>query len=128
MGLREKQSLFLRDVAKLIQFAFSHGIELTGGELLRTQEQQLIYVKTGRSKTMNSRHLLKLAIDFYFFIDGRMLFQDRTKYAEDVMLIKPLGDFWESLSPDNVWGSDWDRDDNLLEETFRDPYHFEKRP
>lgn len=128
MGLRERQSIFIQNVAKLIQYAFANGIELTAGEMLRTQEQQAIYVKTGRSKTMNSRHLIKLAVDFYFFVGGKMLFQDKAKYIEDVMIIKKLGDYWESLHPDNVWGSDWDRDDNLTEETFRDPYHFEMKP
>ena len=43
---------------------------MTGGELARTPEQQAIYFKTGRSKTMNSIHLKRCAIDLNFFKDN----------------------------------------------------------
>ncbi len=94
--LREEQSAFLLDVCKLIQFAFEQGIELTGGELFRTLEQQKIYYNTGKSKTMHSKHLMRLAIDFNFFKDGELTYK-----KED---IQPIGEYWESLHPLNSWG------------------------
>ena len=43
MKLRERQSVFLLNAAKLIIWAFDNGYELTGGELLRTFDQQVLY-------------------------------------------------------------------------------------
>ena len=68
MSLVTEQAAFLLDVCKLIQFATERGFTVTGGELYRTLEQQQIYIKTGRSKTMNSMHLKRCAIDLNFFI------------------------------------------------------------
>ena len=63
MNLSDEQWEFLKDVGKLINFIESQGDKATGGELLRTSEQQDIYMKTGKTKTLNSNHLKKLAID-----------------------------------------------------------------
>ena len=108
--MRERQSIFLLNVAKLIIWAFDNGMELTGGELYRTPEQQEIYVKTGKSKTYNSRHLSRLAIDLNLFIKGQFI-TDKESY-------KPLADYWKSLNPDNIAGYDWTFDAN----------HFEMKP
>jgi hypothetical protein len=124
--LREKQSIFLLNAAKLISWAFEQGFELTAGELLRTKDQQTLYfegktlVKIGNithlaetrqlSKTMNSRHLDKLAIDLNLFISG--------VYTTKAEYYKPMGDYWKTLHPDNVWGGDWGFDSN----------HFEMKP
>ncbi|TXH10779.1 MAG: M15 family peptidase, partial [Spirochaetes bacterium] len=56
MSLIYEQHAFLQDVARLVIFADQAGFIVTGGELWRTTEQQSIYVKTGRSKTMASNH------------------------------------------------------------------------
>ena len=96
----------------------------------RPIEMQEIYFKTGRSKTMESRHLNKLAGDFTIWFSGRMLFapgQTNDQYLADLELMRPLGIFWESLHQDNVWGGDWNRN-HIMDEKFRDPYHFEMRP
>ena len=108
--MRKRQSIFLLNVAKLIQWAFSQGFELTGGELLRTDEQQAIYLQTGKSKAARSRHQDKLAIDLNLFIGGI--------YRTDKESYKPLADYWKSLNPDNVAGYDWGWDSN----------HFEMKP
>ena len=91
-----EQAAFLLDVAKLINKATELGFVVTGGELARTPEQQQIYVKTGRSKTMNSLHLSRRAIDLNFFVDGKLTYDKAT--------LAPLGAFWESLHPLNSWG------------------------
>lgn len=108
--LSTEQWAFLIDVAKLINFANDNGYQLTGGELFRTLEQQTIYFNSGKSKTMNSNHLKRLAIDFNFFKDGKLL-----NSKSDV---QPLGDFWESLHPQNRWGGNF--------KNFLDIPHFER--
>jgi len=125
MTLREKQSIFTFNIHRLIEQAYKLGFELTAGELYRTPEQQKIYFDTGRSKTMQSLHIERLAVDFNIFKDGRMLFQESTQYEQDVMTCKPLGDYWVSLNTANSWGADWGKDNNPLNDKFRDPYHFQ---
>lgn len=115
MSLSKHQQTFTQNVAKLIFFACGLGIELTMGEAYRTKEQQEIYVRTGKSKTMNSNHLRRLAIDFNFFINGKLTY--------DFDKVKPLGDYWESLHPANRWGGDFNQNDK--EDGFVDTPHFE---
>lgn len=115
MSLSQQQRVFTLNVAKLIQFAFSKGIELTFGEAYRTREQQLLYVQSGKSKTMNSNHLRRLAVDFNFFKNGNLTYK-----FED---IKEIGDYWESLHPKNRWGGDWNKND--IKDGFIDTPHFE---
>ena len=120
MSLRKKQSVFARNISKLILWAFDNGYEITLGEAYRTVDQQLLYyngytldkeesglkvVKTSRkSKTMNSKHLKKLALDINLFKDG--------KYMTTKEAFKPLADKWKSLHPKNVSGCDWGWDFN----------------
>lgn len=112
MSLVQQQAEFLQHVCQLIAFATAQGFVVTGGELYRTPEQQQIYVKTGRSQTMNSNHLRRCAIDLNFFRDG-VLTYDRS-------LLQVIGDYWESLHPKNSWGGNWN--------SFKDVPHFERRP
>lgn len=99
MSLVPEQAAFLLDVCKLVQYASQNGWVVTGGELFRTPEQQEIYLKTGRSKTMASNHLRRLAVDLNFFRDGQLM-MDKTAVA-------PLGAYWESLHPNNRWGGNF---------------------
>lgn len=96
MSAVKAQAEFLLDVCKLIQKATELGFVVTAGELYRTPEQQEIYVKTGRSRTMRSLHLQRRAVDLNFFKDGRLTYDKAT--------LAPLGLFWESLHPLNSWG------------------------
>lgn len=108
MSLRKEQSIFLKNIAKLILWAFENGYELTGGELQRTMYQQRKYIQEGKSKTLRSRHLSKKALDLNLFIDG--------KYVADTDSHRPLGEYWKSLHPKNRWGGDW---------KFKDGNHYE---
>lgn len=110
MSLVKEQAAFLLDVAKLVQKATELGFSVTGGELARTPEQQQIYVKTGRSKTMSSIHLKRCAIDLNFFKDGKLTY--------DVQALKAVGDYWESLDAKNQWGGNW--------KSFKDVPHFQR--
>ena len=99
MSLVVEQAAFLQDVCKLLQYATEQGWTVTGGELYRTPEQQEIYLKTGRSKTMASNHLKRCAIDLNFFKDGNLIW--------DKAQIAPLGAYWESLNSKNRWGGNF---------------------
>ena len=109
--LVDAQWAFLKDVATLIQFIETEGDMATGGELQRTSYQQVEYIRTGRSKTMNSLHLSKLAVDLAIFHDGIWL-QDRDSLMK-------YGAFWQGLHEDNEWGGSW--------LTFCDLPHFQRR-
>ena len=119
MKLSEIQQEFTYHIACLIHYAYDvHGIRLTLGEAHRTESQGLLnyfgykVVKGGplgvqlvKSKklswTLSSLHFDRLAIDFNFFIDGKLTY--------DFDKIKPLGDYWESLHPKNRWGGDFNK-------------------
>lgn len=111
MALVNEQAAFLLDACKLIQFATGRGFTVTGGELFRTPEQQEIYLRTGKTKTMNSNHLRRLAIDLNFIQQGKLIY--------DRSALQPIGDYWESLNPRNSWGGNW--------QSFKDMPHFERR-
>lgn len=110
MSLVGEQALFLLDACTLIQWCTEQGWVVTGGELLRPVEMQEIYVKSGRSKTMDSKHIQKLAIDLNFFKDGA--------YVCDKPSLQKTGDYWESLNPKNSWGGNWN--------SFKDCPHYQR--
>ncbi|HEY9657513.1 MAG TPA: hypothetical protein V6C65_03550 [Allocoleopsis sp.] len=115
--LSDEQKAFAKDMVVLLQKAWELGYEVTMGECYRTVEQQQIYVRTGRSKTMKSNHMNRTAVDLNLFKDGKLCTRDQ---------IKPLGDFWENLNPKNRWGGNWR---GLVDEGrshFIDSPHFER--
>ena len=116
MKLSEHQQKFTRDIANLICYANSIDIDLTFGEAYRTVEQQQIYVNEGKSKTMNSNHLKRLAVDFNFFINGKLTYDFHKVYA--------LGKYWVGLDSKNRWGGDWNN--NGKADGFLDTPHFER--
>lgn len=99
MKLSDKQWIFLKDIAKLILYAERIGIKMTGGELYRTIFQQREHLKNNLSKTMKSKHLSRLAMDFNFFVDGKL--------TNDIKDVEVLGWYWESLRPTNQAGMFW---------------------
>lgn len=116
MSLVREQDIFLQHVSELIRKAHELGLLISGGELYRTPEQQALYVQNGRSKTLDSQHLKRLAIDLNFFVETEN--GDR-RLTYDVETIRPLGEFWESLDDANRWGGNWT--------TLKDTPHFERR-
>lgn len=109
MKLSEKQIIFSLNVADLIHYANSKSIGLTFGDAYRHPYLQKYYIDTGKSKTMNSKHLKRLAVDFNFFINGKLTYNKSD--------LKCLGDYWESLHPKNRWGGNF--------KNFTDTPHFE---
>lgn len=117
MKLSEKQQIFTRNVAKLIQHADTLGYGLTFGHAWRSFEEQRRLVENGSSQTYNSQHLNRMAVDFNVFIDGKLTY--------DWQKIKPLADYWVKLHPKNRWGGDWNR--NNRKDGFIDTPHFERQ-
>lgn len=109
MKLSEYQRIFTKNIGCLIECAYNNDIELTFGDAYRPIELQEIYMSKGLTKTMNSKHLKRLAVDFNFFINGRLTY-DKHKLAI-------LGNYWESLHPKNRWGGNF--------KSFTDTPHFE---
>lgn len=99
MTIAQKQQKFSELLAQLIVWAYLNGYKISMGEVLRTEEQQDIYIKTGKTKTKNSFHLKCLAADLSLWKDD--------VYLTKTLDYKPLGDYWKSLDPECVWGGDW---------------------
>ena len=66
---------------------------------------------------MDSQHLKKLAIDLNIFKDGVLCSAEQ---------IRPIGKFWESLSPVNRWGGSWRGLVETGKSSFVDSPHFER--
>lgn len=97
-SLGQRQRRFLPLVAKLIDYAYSQGYELTAGEQYRTPEQAALNAQHGIG-IANSLHTLRLAVDLQLFKDGT--------YLTDSEAYRPLGEFWKTLDPDAAWGGDF---------------------
>lgn len=94
MSLREKQTAFVWKLSEFLLWCRDNGYEVTLGEAYRTEEQQQHYVQTGRSKTMNSKHRERLAVDLNLFVNG--------EYITDKEAYRPLGEEWEARG--GRWG------------------------
>lgn len=95
MTLREKQSLFARHVARLIDRAFELGFEVTFGETWRSPAQARLNAQRGMG-IARSLHGDRLAIDLNLFRDGKYLTE-----SEDH---RPLGEWWEQQHDLARWG------------------------
>jgi len=89
-----RQCAFTSALAELILRINERGYQVKIQELNRTLETQQEYVKQGVSKTLDSRHLDKLAADIVLFKDGNLV-QDKEEYRQ-------FGEHWEKLG--GRWG------------------------
>ena len=118
MSLGLEQETFAQDLVSLLQKIWTTGFQVRIGEVQRPIEMQEIYVKTGRSKTMDGMHLKKCAADLIILKDGVVC--DRATYEQ-------FGDFWESLSTKNRWGGSWRGAVESGKSSFIDVPHFERQ-
>lgn len=96
LTLSEAQREFTRDMADLIEWAYDHDYELTFGDAYRDPRSHGHMGERGSYGRAWSAHKQRLAVDFNLFIDG--------EYRDDTKSHEPLGEFWESIRPENVWG------------------------
>lgn len=89
LTLRQKQSVFARLVAQLINRALREGYEVTLGEAYRSPEEAARLAKLGKG-VRNSLHTQRLAIDLNLFKNG--------VYLTSTEAHRPLGEWWEELS------------------------------
>ena len=111
MTLGQNQEKFAQDLVKLLNHLIDNGYTVRIGEVERTQAQQEIYTKEGKSKTSNSMHLKRCAADLHIFKNGEWL-QSKTQ-------LQSIGDYWESLDQNNRWGGNF--------KSFIDTPHFERQ-
>jgi len=109
--LRENQAIFAGNLARLILHAESIGKQVFIAELYRTPEHQQMLSRTGKSKTLKSKHCLGLAMDLYLLSDV----QDDGVIKATKADYQALGDYWQSLDPACTWGGNW---------SFADFVHF----
>ena len=114
MSLSKVQAQFTKDICDLIEYADHKGYNVTFGEVQRPIEMQEIYIKTGRSTTMRSKHLQRLAADLNFFRRE----DNNHVYVVAKEELQQFGDYWESLHPQNSWGGNW--------RSFKDTPHFQR--
>lgn len=91
MTTRQKQSLFVQLLGKLINYTYSLGYELTLGEGYDDDN-------TGHMK--GSLHYLKLAQDLNLFVNGIYIELDHPAWHK-------LGNYWKSLNILCRWGGDF---------------------
>ena len=97
-------------LADLIKYADSQDMGVTGGDWWRSEEEQTRLFNAGYSKVMTfGFHQRRLAVDLNIFIND--------VYTADDKYYKILGDYWESLDQDNIWGGRW--------LTIHDKFHFQ---
>lgn len=100
----------LRVCEKTLQIS-PHDFIITDGK--RTIQEQKEHVRRGASKTMNSRHLYGLAVDFAALIGGKVRFE----WA----YMQPIAESFKlaarELNIPVVWGGDW--------RSFKDGCHIE---
>ena len=105
-------------IAKLIVWSYDYGFELTLGEALRTEEQQEIYLKNGKSKAKRSKHQDKLAIDLHLFVNNN--------YIPNGDAYRRIGEEWEKMG--GRWGGRFGvKPENYANEIGWDSNHFEYR-
>jgi hypothetical protein len=107
LTMGERQRLFAKLLARLLDKAHELGFELTLGEAWRPPEMAKIYAQQGKG-IVNSLHVDRLAIDLNLFKDG--------KYLDSGLEHKALGEWWEQQHPLCAWGG-----------RFKDPNHYSVR-
>ena len=94
MSLRNSQSSFARNIARLIEWCFCNGYEVTLGES---------YNAAGTGHMKDSLHYVRLAQDLNLFKDGIFL-TDTKDYSR-------AGNAWMQLNEMNRWGGTFSKPD-----------------
>jgi|SRR5678816_2279215 peptidoglycan L-alanyl-D-glutamate endopeptidase CwlK len=102
-NLSEVHEDLQRVTARAIELCKERGIDFICTEGHRSVEQQRQYVATGKSQTMNSRHLGGLAIDVAFYKDGRCDYE----FDDQKALWEVFKEAADELGVPIEWGGNW---------------------
>lgn len=99
---------FFKNIVSLFTFAVElceEGVfdRCVLGECWRRPEMQRILKNRGYSNTLYGRHMDKLAVDLFFWQDGKFI----ANVPANKEKIQDVGDFWKSRHPQNEWGGDF---------------------
>ena len=98
MTLGEKRKEFSLMLAQLILWCVEQGYEVMIEQVKRTQAEANANAASGAG-IVHSLHLLGLAGDLSIFKDGQLI--------ESVEGLRPIGEKWKSMHPENRWGGDF---------------------
>jgi peptidoglycan L-alanyl-D-glutamate endopeptidase CwlK len=102
------------DLVKVIEEAIKESpLDFSVTEGLRTKERQKVLFDTGKSQTMNSRHITGKAVDIAVIREGEVTWD--FKYYQ--LVAEHIKEVAKELGIDIVWGGDW--------QSFKDGPHFE---
>lgn len=117
----------MMEAIKIIDFSVTEGA--------RTKEQQAKYVKEGKSKTMNSKHIPKyykeIGKECSFAIDicpWPVDYNDRERFCVLAGIVLGIAKVYKDLGiiRSNIrWGGDWNQNNITKDESFSDMPHFE---
>ena len=102
-SLSQKQIEFAGMVARLLICAETLGIPVKVIEWHRNRTRQRKLYDLGRSRTLDSKHLIGLAVDLAIIRHKRYI----TNWKD----YEPLGQLWELLG--GVWGGHWKMKDGV---------------
>ena len=98
------QAEFKLKIEKLIERIKKEQLPIYVFETTRTKERQRELVKIGSSKTMKSKHIEGLAVDFVVKING--LWTWDTSYKDVLNIYKRFGEL--AVEEGLTWGGNWD--------------------
>ena len=98
-ALREMQSEFAKHLGQLLVYAFESGFDITLGEAMVDVVQCPHCKKKVSKHCKGSFHHKRLAIDLNLFKHG--------VYLRDTEDHRPIGTYWEELSPMCTWGGNF---------------------
>jgi peptidoglycan L-alanyl-D-glutamate endopeptidase CwlK len=102
------------DLVAVVELAISRtDQDFCVGEGLRTIERQKMLVETGKSQTMNSRHITGHAVDLWVLVKGKVNWE-MPRYKKLAALVL---DCAKELGVPVEWGGNW--------RTFKDGPHFQ---
>ena len=102
LGTAQREVMF--HVSELIQYIYSKGFSVSGGDLYRDPRSHGKMNENGPYGRDRSAHKQRLAIDLN-------LFDEEGTYLRDTRAHQVFGEYWKGLHPKNRWGGDFRRPD-----------------
>jgi peptidoglycan L-alanyl-D-glutamate endopeptidase CwlK len=111
------------DIQRLFNEAIKY-VDIAIIDGVRTKEQQEEYVKTGKSKTMDSKHI-KQPDGYSHAVDAMPFPIDWNNTSRNYLFAGFIKGLAVSMGINIRMGADWDGDFDTKDQTFNDIPHFE---